>query len=445
MSARRNHSVPPAVVSAPGNGAQPTNADRVEPTLVPTASLHPAPWNPRLIRDPRFEQLCRSLADDPAFLWRRPILATVTGEVMAGNMRLRAAQHLGWLEVPAILDDIPERLARERALKDNNQWGEWQEDDLAALVYDLGQQGGDLSLLGFDDKELTRLLDSVGALGEGDDAIPEPPAEPITRPGDLWLLGPHRLLCGDSTRPEDVARLMGGQRASVLMTDPPYGVGYDEIVESRENQKRGGWERIANDGVADDLGGLLAAAFGNARDLALQDDAAWFCWHPPGANSAVFRSALEDAGVHVHKQIIWVKPHFVFGRWEYHWQHEPCWYGWREGQHPEFYGDRSESTVWAVEHEGGIKTRNGPAMASLGLGEHPTQKPPELWERAIRNHSRSAQGVFDPFAGSGPAVTAAQRLGRVAYVMDAEPKFCDVIVQRWAHLTGDTARREAAP
>jgi DNA modification methylase len=267
-----------------------------------------------------------------------------------------------------------------------------------------------------------------------------PPAEPITQPGDLWILGDHRLLCGDSTKAEDVARLMDGERATLLMTDPPYGVDYAEIVDSRENQKRGGWRDIRNDTQsAPNLGVILNDAFALAANVAMADDAAWFCWHPPGANRGLFREAFEQAGVHVHKEIVWVKPHFVFGRWEYHWQHEPCMYGWREGHHPEFRGDRSESTVWMVEHEGGIKTRNGPAMASLGLGEHPTQKPPELWARAMRNHTRAGEGVYDAFAGSGPAVTAAEQLSRRCYAMEIDPGYCDVVIRRWEALTGHKA------
>lgn len=417
---------------------------REMPTIqhVSPSALSVAPWNPRFVKEKRFRDLCASLKADPALLERRPILATTAGEVYAGNQRLRAALHLGWATVPVIYDDLSPAEAKARAVRDNSAAGEWVEDDLAALLFELGQEGVDLAALGADEKDILRLLDSVGALGEEAHPVPEPPAEPITRPGDLWLLGPHRLLCGDATRREDVERLMSGAHAVLMMTDPPYGVDYSEIVDSRENQKRGGWADIAGDVKGNDLPAILAGAFGLARDIVLSDAAAWFCWHPPGANSQVFRTTMESLGIVVHKQLIWMKPHFVFGRWEYHWQHETCWYGWREGHHPEFYGDRSESTVWQVEHEGGIKTRNGPAMASLGLGEHPTQKPPELWTRAIRNHTQAGEAIYEPFAGSGPAFTAAHQLGRVCYGLEIEPRYCDVIVKRWENLTGESARRE---
>lgn len=222
---------------------------------------------------------------------------------------------------------------------------------------------------------------------------------------------------------------MGGERAALIMTDPPYGVGYSEIVDSRENQKAGGWRPIANDAVSDDLPALLSGAFVAAREIAMQPEAAWFCWHPPGANSGVFRAALEGAGIHIHKQIIWVKPHFVFGRWEYHWQHEPCWYGWAEGHHPPFYGERNASTIWQVDHEGGRAVRNGPTQLE-GLGDHPTQKPPELWAIAIKNHTRTGDVVFDPFNGSGPCLTSAEQTGRIGYVIDIDPGYVAVTLER---------------
>lgn len=198
------------------------------PTMVDVSSLTPAPWNPRLIKDVRFAQLCRSLAADPDFLWSRPVLANASGIVFAGNMRLRGSMHLGWVQVPTIIQDIPDQLAQERGLRDNNQFGEWVEDDLAAILYDLQQKGTDLDLLGFDEKEIDQLLASVGAGPTEEDAGDfTPPANPITNRGDLWILGEHRLLCGDATNEDDVRRLMDRQRAVLFATDPPYLVDYD--------------------------------------------------------------------------------------------------------------------------------------------------------------------------------------------------------------------------
>jgi ParB-like chromosome segregation protein Spo0J len=186
--------------------------------MIPLTRLQPASWNPRKISDPRFVNLCKSIEQDPEFLWLRPILATTDGTVFAGNMRLRAAQHLGWTEIPAILVDIPEQLARERALRDNAQWGEWVEDDLAQLLDQLRVEGSDLDLLGFNERELQTLLNQLskqGGLTDPDD-VPDLPEEPITQPGDLWLLGDHRLLCGDSTDPHDVSIVMNGEKARLL-------------------------------------------------------------------------------------------------------------------------------------------------------------------------------------------------------------------------------------
>ena len=180
------------------------------PQATPIEALHPADWNPRSIKDERFQNLCRSIEADPEFLWRRPVLAQADGTLYAGNMRYRAAQHLGHATIPAIVEEVPDQLARERALRDNAQWGDWAEDDLAKLLEGLRAEGSDLDLLGFDDRELQALLNKLGSEGglTDPDDIPEPPAEPITKPGDLWLLGDHRILCGDSTDPHDVAGLL---------------------------------------------------------------------------------------------------------------------------------------------------------------------------------------------------------------------------------------------
>ena len=194
-----------------------------EVSLVSLLALTPAPWNPRTIKDERFQNLCRSLEADPDFLQLRPILATADGTIFAGNMRFRAAQHLGWETIPAILVDIPEQLARERALRDNAQWGEWEEDDLAALLAKSAGGGSDLDLLGFDERELQQLLDSLGKQGglTDPDDVPPLPDEPVTKPGDLWLLGEHRLLCGDATDPHDVTIVMDGQQASLWLPIRP--------------------------------------------------------------------------------------------------------------------------------------------------------------------------------------------------------------------------------
>jgi hypothetical protein len=275
-----------------------------------------------------------------------------SGFVVDGHLRVASAVQRGETSVPVRyvdLDDAEERLVLA-SLDPIAAMATTANDQLSALLEGLQSSNAGLQAL------LRDLTPPVVKVLNPDDADLTPPEKPITQPGDLWLLGEHRLLCGDSTNRDAVAQLMDGEVAGLMMTDPPYGVDYSAIVDSRENQRRGGWPDIRNDaeggvGLAD----LLRETFAIAADIVLVPDAAWFCWHPAGANRQTFRDAFESAGVHIHKEIIWVKPHFVFGRWEYHWQHEPCMYGWRE--HREFQGDRSESTVWMVDHEGVVVRR----------------------------------------------------------------------------------------
>ena len=192
--------------------------ESVTAMAVPLVELRPAPWNPQSITEERFQNLCDSIRADPDFLCRRPVLAQADGAIYAGNMRYRAAQHLGMKTVPALVEDVSDRLARERALRDNAQWGEWEEDELASLLARLGSEGSDLDIVGFDERDLQRLLDSIEcppALGDPDD-LPALPDEPETRAGDLWLLGPHRLLCGDATSAGDVATVMADEQAVCL-------------------------------------------------------------------------------------------------------------------------------------------------------------------------------------------------------------------------------------
>ena len=390
--------------------------------MVSLLTLQPAPWNPRQIKDERFQNLCRSLEADSAFLQLRPVLATADGTIFAGNMRYRAAQHLGWETIPAILIDIPEQLARERSLRDNAQWGEWEEDDLAALLAHLSEEGSNVDLLGFDERELQQLLDRLdhtAALTDPDD-VPSLADEPITKSGDLWMLGKHRLLVGDSTSPEDVARLMDGTRARMCFTDPPWNVA---IGKNRPagHQRRG----IANDDLPEAEFAALLSGFAQTLLTALDGDL--YC--VMGSSEwPTIDHALRTSGFHWSGTIVWVKNSLVLTRRNYHARFEPIWYGWTDRGKSSWQGSRSEDDVWEIPR---------PSRSE----EHPTMKPIALVERAMRNSSEPGDPVLDPFAGSGTTGIAAERLGRIAYMMELDRQYAQVIIARWEAYTGRKAER----
>jgi DNA modification methylase len=364
----------------------------VQVEAVPTTRLQLGPWNPRSIKDERFQNHCASVAADPGFLYPRPILATKDGNVFACNMRLRAAQHLVWAEVPAVLVDIPEQLAKESALRDNAQWGDWSDDDLAKLLAELAQQSSDLDLLGFDDGDLQKLLNSIEhARGLADpDGVPPLSDEPITKAGDLWLLGEHRILCGVSTDAHDVAIATAGELARCLWTDPPYGVEY----QSGSKRKL----RIKNDG-ADGLVSLLRSAFASA-DAVLASGGVYYIAH---ADVFAFESvAAVRAQGWVQARpavVVWVKDRQVLGWGNYHSRSEPLLCGWKPGAAHLAVADRTQDNVWEVAR---------PARSE----EHPTMKPVELIARALRNSTRQGDLVLDPFIDSGSTLIACEQLGR---------------------------------
>ena len=383
--------------------------------------LKPAPWNPRLIRDSRFKQLCRSLEVDPEFFEQRPILATADGTIYAGNMRYRAAVHLGWSTVPAIIADIPEQLAKERALRDNNQFGEWSEQELAELLVGLKLEGSDLALLGFEDGRVDELLDSVGALGDE----PEDPGADLDRAeelrekwqterGQLWQIGRHRLLCGDSTSADDVARLLDGGTPVLMVTDPPYGVEYDPVWRNEAAAK-----------------GQLAYAARRIGKVSNDDRVDWsdawrlfpgdvaYTWSPPGDHVIRTGFALLDSGYEIRNQIIWRKPHFPISRGHYTYQHEPCWYAVKKGRTAHWIGDHNASTVWEIALDKNVD------------GGHSTQKPLECMARPIRNHEGD---VYDPFLGSGTTMVAAEQLDRCCYGLEIEPRYVAVVLERLSRM-----------
>jgi DNA modification methylase len=371
----------------------------------------------------------------------RSIVVDKHGKVIAGNATLEAAADKGFgvrvvpsdgktLVVVQRTDlelETPE--GRGLALADNRV----AEVDLAwdpAQLKALMDEGLDASAFFLPD-ELAAIFASVEpAAGLTDpDEVPEPPAIPVTRPGDLWLLGTHRLLCGDSTVAADVARVMNGERAGLMNTDPPYGVAYTN--DERPNPG------VANDVLSDEaLQSFLMKSFTLAASAALLPNAAWYMWHAH-LTQGYFAAAAAAANVVLHRQIIWVKPVLLLGRGQYHWKHEPCFMGWIKGQQPPDYGlgngERTQTTVWEI---GSISS---PERKELN---HSTPKPVGLFLIPIAKHLKLGERCYEPFAGSGPQFIAAEQRGAICHGIEIEARFADTIVERWEKFTGKQATLE---
>jgi DNA modification methylase len=391
----------------------------LETQLVPISRLRPYPGNPRR---GDLAAIAESLRRHGQF---RPIVARrSTGEVLAGNHVLLAARKLGLERLAVAFVDVDEEQARRILLVDNrtSDLAGYDEAALAELLSGLP----DLDGTGYDEAALSRLLEELRPveLPGAEEEVPPPPETPRTRPGDLYRLGRHRLLCGDATVRADYARLLGGERCQLLWTDPPYGVAYEGRTRRRL--------RIAGDAERG-LGALLRSAFACA-DQALEPGAALYVAHPAGRNSALFARCFVAQGWQLRQGLVWVKDAFVLGRSDYHYRHEPLIYGFkpaagRRGRGGAgWYGDDAQQSVIELPRPG----------AAL---EHSTMKPPELVALALRNSSRAGQRVLDPFAGSGSTLVAAEALGRAAALLELEPAYCDVIVEGFERLSGERAER----
>lgn len=398
----------------------------------PLAKLHPAPWNPRSISDPRFAELKASIERDPDFLRVRPVLAMADGTIYAGNMRYRAAEALGWKTIPAIVADIPELLAKERALRDNNSWGEWEDDQLGELLRAINEGGGQVDMVGFEDDTLRRLINleqHFNGPGGGNpdadpEAVPDVPKVAVTQPGQLFRLGNHRLLCGDSTASADVAGLMADDKAVACWTDPPYGVSYVGKTNDALTIK-------GDD--ADGVSQLITRAFALA-DQFLAPGSPVYCARPPGAHSLIFTRAFIDTGWRFHEELVWVKDTMVLGHSDYHLKHETIMFGYTKGPGRAgrgakgWYGDDSQVSVFEIP-----RPKASP--------DHPTGKPVALVAAHLANSSAPGDIVYEPFCGSGTTLIAAEELGRRCYAMEIDPAYCDVIIRRWETYTGQAAER----
>lgn len=388
-------------------------------------NLHEWDQNPRKISKEALKRLENSLEREPEMLRARPLIALPDGTVIAGNMRLRAARDLGLETLPVYTVDLDRNRAREWALRDNAFYGDWQEGALAQMLQEMEAEGADLDLTGFDDRRLNELLDDLGALVPADeDAVPALPEDPDSAPGGVYELGPHRLVCGDSTDPAVLALLMDGHLADCVWTDPPYGVDIQErdLVQAEIRGRRKDGLGVANDDLGPDaLRELLSDALG-ATLMVCEKGAPWYVSSPAGELSGLFGSVLGEIGVWRHT-LIWVKDQFVMGRADYHYRHEPIFYGWAPGAAHPWIGDRKQDSVLEIPR---------PRRSE----SHPTMKPVELVKRCIGNSTKRGALVLDPFAGSGSTLIAADRLGRRARLVELDPRYCDVIRQRYEETSG---------
>ncbi|CDK99818.1 Prophage LambdaMc01, DNA methyltransferase [Magnetospirillum gryphiswaldense MSR-1 v2] len=384
--------------------------------------LIPYGRNARTHSDGQVAQIAASMVE---FGWTNPVLADSQGNVIAGHGRLAAAKSLGLDTVPVvILDHLTEAQRRAYILADNKLAlnAGWDEETLAAELHALNGDGYDLGVIGFSDEELDALMAPLDDEGDGqgdetgEDEVPEPPADPVTRPGDLWILGQHRLLCGDSTILADVEKVLGGAPANMCFTDSPYNVDYGAPG------KGGKGRRILNDALGGGFKQFLYDVCVNI--LAVTKGAVYMCMSSSELHT--LQSAFLEAGGHWSTFIIWAKNTFTLGRSDYQRQYEPILYGWKEGGGHYWCGARDQGDVWSI---------NKPARNDL----HPTMKPVELVERAIGNSSRENEIILDPFGGSGTTLIACERMGRQARLLELDPKYVDVIVLRWQEQTGEAA------
>jgi len=399
-------------------------ADKIEQW--PTGKLLPYARNARTHSDDQVVQIAASIAE---FGFTNPILAGSDGIIVAGHGRLAAAQKLGLEVVPVVvLDHLSPTQRRALVIADNRiaENAGWDEVMLRIEMADLQDADFDLSLTGFDADALAELMAGDEPDGEGetdDDAVPEVSETPISRPGDVWLLGGHRLLCGDSTVAESYDRLLDGTQVDMVFTDPPYNVNY---ANSAKDKMRGKDRAILNDNLGDGFYDFLLTAL--TPTIAHCRGGIYVAMS--SSELDVLQSAFRAAGGKWSTFIIWAKNTFTLGRADYQRQYEPILYGWREGAQRHWCGDRDQGDVWNIKK---------PQKNDL----HPTMKPVELVERAIRNSSRPGNVVLDPFGGSGTTLIAAEKSGRLARLIELDPKYVDVIVHRWQGWTGKQATRES--
>jgi DNA modification methylase len=393
---------------------------RLRVQIWPIDRLLPYIRNARTHTDEQVAQVAASIRE---FGWTNPILVAAGGTIIAGHARLAAARKLRMTEVPVIvLDHLTDAQRRALVLADNRLALDagWDEAMLRVELASLQEDGFDLEVVGFTDAELETLLRDPEETNAGltdEDAVPEAPETPVSAPGDLWILGTHKLLVGDATVVADVRRLMTGDAADLVFTDPPYNVDYEGYTEEHL--------KIKGDRMSDaDFKQFLESAFRSYRALVKPGASLYICHSSSWQRE--FQDALEAAGFEMRCQIIWAKNTFAWGFGRYKFQHEPIFYCHVAGQKDPWYGDKSQSTLWEEKK---------PAANRL----HPTAKPVALVERALVNSSKAGDVIVDLFGGSGSTLIGCERRDRKARLAEIDPKYADVIITRWEQYSGRAA------
>ena len=387
--------------------------------MVALEKLIPNPKNPNFHPPKQVEALCKIIQSTG---WRAPItISRQSGLIVRGHGRFMAAVEMECDEVPVDYQDYESEAEELADLVADNRIAELSnlDDDLLRdLMENINSFEFDMELTGFEISEIAELINTEKQGLIDDDEVPEVVEDPVTKTGDLFYLGGHRLLCGDATNKSDVERLLGGGSPALMVTDPPYGVEYDPA-----------WRNEAAEA------GHLAYAARRVGEVTNDDRIDWsdawrispstvfYCWHA-GRYASQVQNSIETCGFVVRSQIIWAKSNFPISRGHYHWRHEPCWYAIKKGSTANWIGDRKQTTLWQINLDKNTD------------GGHSTQKPVECMLRAIKNHSGD---VYDPFIGSGTTLIAAEKESRMCYGMEIDPHYCDVVVKRWENFTGKKA------
>ena len=396
--------------------------------------LIPYARNSRTHSETQVAQVAASIRE---FGFTNPVLIDADGGIIAGHGRVLAARKLGLKTVPAIrIDYMTEAQKRAYVIADNKLAlnAGWDDELLALELGDLKDEGFDLSLTGFNDDELAKLRIGIEGVVEGltdDDEAPEVQERAITVPGDLWLLGNHRLLCGDSTSISDLEKLTAGQLVDMWLTDPPYNVAVigGSRADSPEKRKKKGGKEIENDSMGDvEFRQFLRDSY-SAANAVMKPGAVFYIWHA-NKESYNFQGAALDIGWAIRQHLVWKKSSLVMGQQDYHYKHEPCLYGWKDGASHLWAADRKQTTILEFERP----ARNG---------EHPTMKPVSLFEYQMLNNTKGGDIVLDSFGGSGTTAIACEKHGRFGRLVELDPKYCDVIVRRWQAFTGKAATLES--